>query len=218
MQAIAPLPDIVCATGMPGASAKREQRVRGLRDVDAAADTAAAAARPWRSASRRAQIVCAGRRGCAAPALLASLVDRRNPPRRSRARRGRHPPARRAPPGPAGPRSRPRRRGAPARGCGFVLDADQLLHGGLQNSVCRASCVMFFRRAARLASPMIATSGDAGVERLHQRGDQVGGAGAERRVADAGPVGDPRIGVGGERAAALVVDQVVSSPSARTAS
>ena len=50
----------------------------------------------------------------------------------------------------------------------------------------------------------------AGVERLDQRGDQIGRARSERRVAHAGTIGDARIGVRGEGAAALVVDQVVA--------
>ena len=53
---------------------------------------------------------------------------------------------------------------------------------------------------------------NAGIERLHQRGDEIGRAGAERRVAHAGAVGDARVGVGGERAAALVVDQEMTQP------
>jgi hypothetical protein len=50
---------------------------------------------------------------------------------------------------------------------------------------------------------------DAAVQRLHEPGDEVGGAGAQGAVADAGAVGDPRIGIGSEGAAALIVDEVV---------
>ena len=50
---------------------------------------------------------------------------------------------------------------------------------------------------------------DAAIQRLDEAGDEVGRAGAERAVANAGAVGDPGIGVGGKGAAALVVDQVV---------
>jgi len=46
----------------------------------------------------------------------------------------------------------------------------------------------------------------AGVQRLDQRGHQVGGAGPERGVAHARPVGHTCISVGSEGAAALVVD------------
>ena len=59
---------------------------------------------------------------------------------------------------------------------------------------------------------------DAGVERLDQAGHEVGGAGAERRIDHADAAGDARIGIGRERAAALVVDQVCFRPSARHAS
>ena len=83
------------------------------------------------------------------------------------------------------------------------------LTAGRRISVWRASCVMFFQAWSRLASPMIATSGMPALNDFDQPGDEVGGAGAERGVAHAGPVGDARIGVGGERAAALVVDQVM---------
>ncbi len=47
----------------------------------------------------------------------------------------------------------------------------------------------------------------SGVQRLDQAGDEIGGAGPERAVADPRPIGDPRIGLGGKGAAALVVDQ-----------
>ncbi len=47
----------------------------------------------------------------------------------------------------------------------------------------------------------------AGVEALDEAGDQIGSSGAERAVANAGAVRDASIGVRGERAATLVVDQ-----------
>jgi hypothetical protein len=49
----------------------------------------------------------------------------------------------------------------------------------------------------------------AGVERLDQAGHQVGRARAERGVHQADAAGDLGVGVGGEHAGALVVDQVV---------
>ena len=80
---------------------------------------------------------------------------------------------------------------------------------GFRISVWRHSCVMFFQECARLVSPAIATIGMPPFSDSIEPGDEVGRAGAERAVADAGPVGDARIGVGGESAAALVVDQMV---------
>jgi hypothetical protein len=68
---------------------------------------------------------------------------------------------------------------------------------------------MFFQEWARLLSPGQRHHRDAGVERLDQGRDEIGRAGSERAVADARPVGHPRIGVGGEGAAALVVDEMV---------
>jgi hypothetical protein len=50
----------------------------------------------------------------------------------------------------------------------------------------------------------------AAIQRLDEPCHQIGGAGAEGAVANAGAVGDPCISVGGEGAAALVVDQVVA--------
>src|SRR5262249_16338790 len=51
--------------------------------------------------------------------------------------------------------------------------------------------------------------GEGGGGGLDGGGQQVGGAGTQRAVAYAGPVGDPRIGVRRKRAAALVVDQIM---------
>jgi hypothetical protein len=52
----------------------------------------------------------------------------------------------------------------------------------------------------------------AGVQRLDQRGDQIGGAGAERAVAQARAVGDAGERIGSETAGALVIDEVVDEP------
>ena len=51
--------------------------------------------------------------------------------------------------------------------------------------------------------------GGAGVQRLDHTGEQVGGAGAQGRVAHAHTAGYLGVGVGGEHAAALVVHQIV---------
>ena len=49
----------------------------------------------------------------------------------------------------------------------------------------------------------------AGIERLDEPGDEIGSARPQRAVANAGPVGHPRVGVGRKRARALVVDQMM---------
>ena len=49
----------------------------------------------------------------------------------------------------------------------------------------------------------------SGVERLDHAGEEVGGAGAQRRVAHPDPAGHLGVGVGREHAAALVVHEVV---------
>ena len=64
---------------------------------------------------------------------------------------------------------------------------------------------MFFQEWSRWLSPVMSTSGGAGVERLHHAGQQVGGARAERRIAHPHPAAHLGVGVGGEHAAALVV-------------
>ena len=137
------------------------------------------------SAAARSSSCGSGRR--AARLRLAACARRpRNPPRRNRARRGRRPPARRARPAPAVPRSRPRRRGAPARGCACVASTRiSSLHGGLQD--------FDLPRLLRHVLPGVIAVGvaddrdlrHAGVERLDQRGDEIGRAGPERRVAHA---------------------------------
>ena len=89
------------------------------------------------------------------------------------------------------------------------LDADQLLDRGLEDFDLAAFLghVLPGMRAVGVAGDR--DDRDAAIQRLDEPGDEVGGAGAERAVANAGAVGDPCIGVGGEGAAALVVDQVV---------
>ena len=87
------------------------------------------------------------------------------------------------------------------------------LHGGPEDlDLARLPGSCSSRNASRLRVADDRDHRHAGVERLDQPGDEVGGAGPERRVAHAGPVGHARIGVGGERAAALVVDQEVLEP------
>ena len=49
----------------------------------------------------------------------------------------------------------------------------------------------------------------ATIQRLDEPGDELGRAGSERAVANAGAIGDPCIGVRSEGAAAFVVDEVV---------
>ena len=123
--------------------------------------------------------------------------------------RGRHPPGRRATPGPAGPRSRPRRRGAPVRESRLVSSTRiSSLTAGRRISACRHSCVMFFQECARLVSPAIATIGTSRRSALRSsRCTRLVAPGPSVPSQMPGPVGDPRIGVGGEGAAALVVDQ-----------
>ncbi len=58
----------------------------------------------------------------------------------------------------------------------------------------------------------VADDGDhrrAGIQRLDEAGDEVRRAGSERRVDQADAAGDLGIGVGGEDAGALVIDEVV---------
>ena len=89
------------------------------------------------------------------------------------------------------------------------LDSDQLLRGGTQD--------LHLPRLLGHVLPgvvPVAVAGDehqrgAGVQRLDHAGEQVGGAGAERRVAHAHPAAHLGPGVGGEHAAAFVVHQIV---------
>ena len=89
------------------------------------------------------------------------------------------------------------------------LDPDQLLGGGTQD--------LHLPRLLGHVLPgvvAVAVAGDehergAGVERLHHAGEQVGGAGPQRRVAHPHPAAYLGVSVGREHAAALVVHQVV---------
>ena len=83
---------------------------------------------------------------------------------------------------------------------------------GFSTSSCRASCVMFFQECSRLVSPVMAMIGMPALKDSASAVVEIGGAGAERGVDDAGPVGHPRIGIGGKGAAALVVDERVPEP------
>ena len=51
--------------------------------------------------------------------------------------------------------------------------------------------------------------GNAGVETLHDAGDEVGRTWAKRGIGDARAIGHFGIGVGGKRSAALIIDQIV---------
>ena len=89
------------------------------------------------------------------------------------------------------------------------LDPDQLLDG-------RPEDLGLARLLGHVLPGMVAVGvahkddlRHAGVEGLHQAGDQVGGAGPKRRVAHARPVRHPCKGIGGKGAAALVIDQMV---------
>ena len=91
-----------------------------------------------------------------------------------------------------------------------ALDADQLLAAaGLRISVWRDSWVMFFQECSAVRIADEHHHRRAGVERLDEPGDEVRGAGAERRVGKADPARDLGVGVGREDAGALVVDEVV---------
>ena len=92
-----------------------------------------------------------------------------------------------------------------------MLDADQLLDRGPQDFDLAAFLrhVLPGMRAVGVAGDR--DDRDAAVQRFDEPGDEVGGAGPERAVADARAVGDPGIGVGGEGAAALVVDQEMAA-------
>ena len=93
-----------------------------------------------------------------------------------------------------------------------ALDADQLLAGrpedlGLARFL---GHVLPGVQAVRIADEHHHRR--AGVERLDEPGDEVRGAGAERRVGKADPARHLGVGVGREDAGALVVDEVVREP------
>ena len=89
------------------------------------------------------------------------------------------------------------------------LDANQILDRRLQDFDLAAFLrhVLPGMRAVGVAGDR--DDRDAAIQRLHESGAEVGGTGPERAGADAGPVGDPGIGVSRERAAALVVDKMM---------
>jgi hypothetical protein len=95
------------------------------------------------------------------------------------------------------------------------LDADQLLHRRTEDfDLARLlGHVLPGMGAMRVASDR--DHGHAGVQRLDERGDEVGGARSERAVADARPVGDAGPCVRREGAAALVIDEEVLQPELR---
>ena len=57
--------------------------------------------------------------------------------------------------------------------------------------------------------------GRARVQRLDQRGHEIGGARAQSRVNQADPAGHLGVGIGGKRTAAFVVDEVVTETQDR---
>ena len=89
------------------------------------------------------------------------------------------------------------------------LDPDQLLDRGLEDFDLAAFLGHVLPGMGAVGVAGDRDDRDAAIQQLDEAGDEVGRAGAERAVADAGAVGDPGIGVGGKGAAALVVDQVM---------
>ena len=208
MQATAPLPVMVWATGMPWASGERAHRCCGLRDVHAAA------AQHQRPLGLGKQRRCArgivggraaadpGRRRVACVDLELLLAERQ----RAVADILRHidhdgtRPAGRGDLEGAGDQL-----GDAAR----VLDAQQLLAGGLEDlGLARLlGHVLPGVRAVRVADER--DERRPGVERLDEAGDEVGGAGPQGCIDEADAPRHLGVGVGRERAAALVVDEVV---------
>ena len=90
-----------------------------------------------------------------------------------------------------------------------ILDAQQLLARRAQDL--GLPCLL--RHVLAGVQPVaVADEGDdrrAGVERLHQAGGEIGGAGPQGCIHQADAARHLGVGVGGERAAALVVDEVV---------
>ena len=97
--------------------------------------------------------IVACRAACGATAPSAWCRRRRNPPGRNRARHAPRLPARRARPGPAGPRSPPRRRGAPARGRGSSSRPGSAPYGRAQDIDLAALLRHVLVACRRLASP-----------------------------------------------------------------
>ena len=95
------------------------------------------------------------------------------------------------------------------RDTGGLLDAQQLLARRAQD----LDLPRLLRHVlARMHAIGVADEGDhrrAGVERLHQAGGEVGGARAQRGIDQPDPARHLGVGIGRERAAALVVDEVV---------
>ena len=93
--------------------------------------------------------------------------------------------------------------GNPAR----LLDPDQFLDRRPQDFDLAAFLGHVLPRMGAVGVAGKSDHRGAGVQPFDQPGHEVGGARAERAVADPRTVGDPRIGLGGKGAAALVVDQ-----------
>ena len=77
---------------------------------------------------------------------------------------------------------------------------------------------MFLVACSRLASPVNTTIGVPAFSDFTRPVARFVAPGPSVRVADARPVGDTRVGVGGEGADALVIDQEVPQPERATAS
>ena len=193
------------------------EHVGGAADVDAAAgehERAAGLGEKRRGARGRGAVRPAAQRG----RRLVGRDWRRNPRPRTAASRGRCPPARRRRPAPAA-RGRDREGAAHELGDALdALDADQLLARGPEDlGLARfLGHVLPGMQPVRIADEHHHRR--AGVERLDEPGDEVRGAGAERRVGKADPPRHLGVGVGREHAGALVVDEVVLKPSRRAAS
>ena len=89
------------------------------------------------------------------------------------------------------------------------LDPDRLLDGRPQDRQLIGLLGGVLAGDHRVALARQRDHRHAGAERLRQAGDEVGGAGTERAVADAGDLGDAGVGVGHEGAVALVLDEHV---------
>jgi len=111
------------------------------------------------------------------------------------------------------PRRRQRERAAHQfRNAVDLLDADQLLDGGAQDVDLPALLGHVLPGMGAMGVAGDRDQRRAGVERLDESGDEIGGARPERAVAHAGAARDPRIGVRREGAGALVVDQMMAQP------